>query len=104
MKKSGLISTEEKHAPEIEILAFSRGFQTRISRSRVQKRCFYPSVLEHFGQTDFFNRIDPKRTFFRYNTLINSPRAPFSLIGSIPMRLLGTRFRCLLPFKICLNQ
>ena len=61
LKKSGLVSTTEKYAPEFEILTFSRGFQTRILRSSVQKRCFHPLVFEHFGETDFFNSIDPKR-------------------------------------------
>jgi len=35
LKKSGLVSTTEKYAHEIEILAFSRGFRTRILRSSV---------------------------------------------------------------------
>ncbi len=57
LKKSASVSTAEKFAPEIEICALGRRFTTRISRSSTQKRCFYPSVFEHFGQTDFFNRI-----------------------------------------------
>ena len=62
LKKSGLVSTAEKYAPEIEILAFSRGFRTRILRISVPKRCFHPPVFEHFGETDFFNRIGQERT------------------------------------------
>ncbi|MSU93953.1 hypothetical protein EB795_08395 [Pseudomonas mandelii] len=57
MKKSASVSRAEKFAPEIEICVLGRRFTTRISRSSTQKRCFYPSVFERFGQTDFFNRI-----------------------------------------------
>jgi hypothetical protein len=56
LKKSGLVPMAEKYAPEIEILTFSRGCLTRISRSSVQKRCFYPSIFELFGQTDCFQQ------------------------------------------------
>jgi hypothetical protein len=63
LKKSGLVPIDEKYASEIEILTFSRGCLTRISRSSVQKRCIHPSIFEQFGQTDFFNRIDPEQTF-----------------------------------------
>ena len=38
LKKSGLISTAETYAPEIENLAFSRGFRSRTSRSSACKR------------------------------------------------------------------
>jgi hypothetical protein len=37
LKKSAMVSTAEKYASEIEIFSFGRGFQTRISRSSVQK-------------------------------------------------------------------
>lgn len=63
LKKSASVSTAEKFAPEIEICALGRRFTTRISSSSTQKRCFYPSVFERFGQTDFFNRIGRKRTW-----------------------------------------
>ncbi|TNB78903.1 hypothetical protein FHJ31_25140 [Pseudomonas sp. Fig-3] len=66
LKKSASVPTVEKYAPEIEICVLRRRFRTRISRSSVQKRCFHPLIFEHFGQTDFFNRIDPKRTSFIY--------------------------------------
>jgi hypothetical protein len=35
-----MVSTAEKYASEIEIFSFGRGFQTRISRSSVQKMAF----------------------------------------------------------------
>jgi len=62
LKKSASVSTAEKFAPEIEICALGRRFTTRISRSSTQEGCFYPSVFERFGQTDFFNTIGQKRT------------------------------------------
>jgi hypothetical protein len=37
-----------------------RRFRTQISRSSVQQRCFHPSIFEHFGKIDFFNRIGQK--------------------------------------------
>ncbi|TVT86175.1 hypothetical protein FPT12_02455 [Pseudomonas sp. H3(2019)] len=58
-----MASMAEKYASEIEILTFSRGCGTRISRSSVKKWEFHPSVFEQFGQTDFFNRIGQKPTF-----------------------------------------
>ncbi|MDT9678137.1 hypothetical protein F6R97_26825 [Pseudomonas sp. JV414] len=58
-----MVCASEKYASEIEIFTFGRGFRTRISRSSVQKRRFHQSMIRQFGQTDFFNRIDPKRTF-----------------------------------------
>ena len=62
LKKSAMVCASEKYASEIEIFTFGR-FRTRISRSSTQKRCFYPSLFERFGQTDFFNRIGQKETF-----------------------------------------
>ncbi|ARB31715.1 hypothetical protein F7R12_14520 [Pseudomonas tolaasii] len=62
MKKSASVSTVEKFAPEIEICVFGRRFTTRISHSSTQNRCFYLSVSERFGQTDFFNTIGHERT------------------------------------------
>ncbi|AZF50819.1 hypothetical protein C4J85_0302 [Pseudomonas sp. R4-34-07] len=35
LKKSAIVSTVEKYAPEIEIYTFGRGFWTQISRSSV---------------------------------------------------------------------
>jgi len=37
LKKSIMVSTAEKYAPEVEIFTFGRGFQMQISRSSVQK-------------------------------------------------------------------
>lgn len=75
LKKSGLASMAEKYASEIEILTFSRGCGTRISRSSVQKLGFHPSVFEQFGQTDFFNRIGQKRPF-AHNRFLTGQRLP----------------------------
>jgi hypothetical protein len=58
-----MVSTAEKYALEIEIFTMSREFRDQISRSAAQKRLFLESVCRRFGQTDFFNRIDPKQTF-----------------------------------------
>lgn len=63
LKEPGLVSMAEKYAPEIEILAFSRGFWTWISSSSVQKKCFPRSVLDHFGKAESLNKIGYKRTF-----------------------------------------
>ncbi|TNB81987.1 hypothetical protein FHJ31_18080 [Pseudomonas sp. Fig-3] len=52
-----MVCASEKYASEIEIFTFGRGFRTRISRSRVQKRRFPQSMIRQFEQTDFFNRI-----------------------------------------------
>jgi hypothetical protein len=63
LKKSAMVCASEKYASKIEIFIFGRGFRTRISRSSVQKRRFHQSMVKQFGQTDFFNRIDPKLPF-----------------------------------------
>lgn len=63
LKKSASVSTVEKFAPEIEICVFGRRFTTRTSRSSTQNRCFYLSVSDRFGQTDFFNRIGRQLPF-----------------------------------------
>ncbi|PNB72478.1 hypothetical protein C1X64_19825 [Pseudomonas sp. GW456-E7] len=54
-----MLYTSEKYASksEIEIFTFGRGYQTRISRSSVQKRRFHQSMIRPFWQSDFFNRI-----------------------------------------------
>jgi hypothetical protein len=57
LKKSAMVCASEKYASEIEIFTFGRGFQTRISHSRVRKGHFHQSIIRQFGQTDFFNRI-----------------------------------------------
>ena len=62
LKKSTMISAAEKYASEIEIFTFGRGFRTQISRSSVQKTRFNQPMTKLFGRTDFFNRINPKRT------------------------------------------
>jgi hypothetical protein len=62
LKKSAMVCASKKYASEIEIFTFGRGFQTRISRSSVQKRRFHQSIIRQFGQTDFFNRIGRLRS------------------------------------------
>ena len=57
LKKSGLVFTSEKYAPEIEIHTFGRGFRARILRGSVKKRRFHRPIFRQFGKTDFFNRI-----------------------------------------------
>ncbi|MGE8154989.1 hypothetical protein ACQKP5_27565 [Pseudomonas vancouverensis] len=57
LKKSAIACAAEKYASEIEIFTFGKDFWTRISRARVQKWHFHPSMIRQFGQTDFFNRI-----------------------------------------------
>jgi hypothetical protein len=57
LKKSVMVGASKKYAFEIEIFTFGRGFRTRISHSRVQKRRFHQSMIRRFGQADFFNRI-----------------------------------------------
>jgi hypothetical protein len=57
-----MVSAAEKYASVIEIFTFSRGFQTQISRSSVQKRRFNQSMTRPFGRTDFFNRIGQERS------------------------------------------
>jgi hypothetical protein len=57
LKKSAIVCASEKYASDIEIFTFSKVFQTRISRSSVQKRRFHQPMIRQFGQTDFFNRI-----------------------------------------------
>jgi hypothetical protein len=60
LKKSALISTAEKHAPEIEIVTLGRVFRAQISSSSVQKWRFsgqYPGIL---SGAIFSNTIDPK--------------------------------------------
>ncbi|EJL04877.1 hypothetical protein PflQ2_1992 [Pseudomonas fluorescens Q2-87] len=57
LKKSAMVATAEKYAPEVEILTLGRGFQAQISRSSVQKRRFHRPIFRPFGRTDFFNRI-----------------------------------------------
>lgn len=57
LKKSALVSTVEKFAPELEICVLDKRFTARISRSSTQNSCFYLSVSARFGQTDFFNTI-----------------------------------------------
>ena len=59
LKKSAMVFAAEKYASEIEIFTFGRGFQTQISRSSVQNRRFHQPMIRSFGETDFFNRIDP---------------------------------------------
>ena len=61
LKKSALVATAKKLASEIEILKVGRGLRAEISRSDERKRRFHRSRLGLFGQSDFFNRIDPKR-------------------------------------------
>jgi hypothetical protein len=63
LKKSVMVCASEKYASEIEIFTFGRGFRTRISRSRVQKRRFHQSMIRQFGQTDLFNRIGHYQPF-----------------------------------------
>jgi hypothetical protein len=58
-----MVCASEKYAFEIEIFTFGRGFRTRISHIRVQKRRFHQSMIRQFGQTDFFNRIDRMQPF-----------------------------------------
>ncbi|MBM5458522.1 hypothetical protein H8F21_13215 [Pseudomonas sp. P66] len=58
-----MVCALEKYASELEIFTFGRGFWTRISRSSMQKRRFQQPISGQFGLTDFFNRIDPLRTF-----------------------------------------
>ena len=57
LKKSVLVTTEEKWTPEIETLKIGKDFWVQISRSDAQKRRFHRSLLGQFGQSDFFNRI-----------------------------------------------
>jgi hypothetical protein len=52
-----MVCASEKYASEIEIFTFGKVFQTRISRSRMQKRRFHQSMIRQFGLSDFFNRI-----------------------------------------------
>ena len=52
-----MVCASEKHASEIEVFTFGRGFRTQISRSSVQKRRFNQSMTRSFGRTAFFNRI-----------------------------------------------
>jgi len=62
LKKSAMVSTAEKYAPEIEIFNLSRGFRARISRSGAQKTHFQRSECGRSGRTDFFNSIGQKRS------------------------------------------
>lgn len=57
LKKSVLVTTAKKLAPEIEILKFGKELRAQISRNNAQKRCFHRSLLSKFRQSDFFNRI-----------------------------------------------
>jgi hypothetical protein len=56
----------EKHAPEMEILSFRRGFLYEISRRGVLTGRFYRSVFRQLGKTDFFKRVGQKRTLLDY--------------------------------------
>ena len=60
LKKSAMVSTAEKYAPEIEIFTLSRGFRANILRSCAQKRHFLQSVRAQPGRTGFFNTISHK--------------------------------------------
>lgn len=62
LKKSAMVSTVEKYAPEIEIFTLSRGVRGQISRSGAQKRRFQRSVCGESGRTDFFNTIGRNRS------------------------------------------
>ncbi|PTR22753.1 hypothetical protein C8K63_109236 [Pseudomonas sp. GV085] len=57
LKKAARVCVSEKYASEVEIFTFGRVFQTRISRSSVQKRRYHQSMIRQFWQSDFFNRI-----------------------------------------------
>ena len=65
LKKSGLVSTAEKYALQIEIFTLSRGFRAQISRSCAQKRRFQQSVRVQSGRTDFFNTIGHWQSFIQ---------------------------------------
>jgi hypothetical protein len=67
LKKSVMVSTAEKYASEIEIFTFGRGFQTRISRSSVEKWRSHCSMSRPFWMSDFFNTIGRKQSVIQIN-------------------------------------